>query len=61
MLQEGTISKDDLKLIHLTDDLDEVIQLSDKQLLKKLKALKEADLTELKSYKELKEFVKKGK
>jgi uncharacterized protein (TIGR00730 family) len=57
MLKEGTISKEDLELIHLTDNLEEIIRLADQQLLNKLKILQNAQLTDLKSYKDLEEFV----
>ena len=58
MLKEGTISKADFKLLHLTDDLDEIVDLTFERIDSKIKLMEEKELTYLKSYKSLKKFTK---
>lgn len=57
MLSEGTISKEDFDLIHMTDDLDEIVTLTFERLDEKLIEMKEKELTCLSSYKTLKRFM----
>lgn len=57
MLQEGTISKEDLELLILTDDLDEIVDLTIKNVDRKIKKLESKNLTCLPSYISLKKFM----
>lgn len=61
MLKEGTISEQDFKLIHMTDDLDEIVTETFLRLNKKLKKMHKKKLTETKKYKNLKEFMENTK
>ena len=56
MLSAGTISKDDFNLIKMTDDLDEIVSFTSKELEKKIKQMEDDGLTDLASYQQLKEF-----
>lgn len=57
MLKEGTITKEDFDLIHMTDDLDEIIDLTFERLENKLDMMKKKKLDYLESYKVLKKFM----
>jgi len=56
MLSAGTISKNDFNLIKMTDDLDEIVSFTSKELEKKIKQMEDDGLTDLASYQQLKEF-----
>ncbi len=57
MLAEGNITAEDLDLFHLTDDPQEIADLTQRQLKLKLAEMENAKLTDLSSYQSLKEFI----
>lgn len=57
MINEKTISKKDLKLIHVTDNLDEIVDLTFERLNEKVKMMEEKKLDYLESYKVIKRFL----
>lgn len=58
LLAQGCISAHDLALIHVTDDLQEVVDLTKRQLKCKLLEMEQAELTDLDTYTSLKNFIK---
>jgi uncharacterized protein (TIGR00730 family) len=57
LLAEGTIGEQDLDLFHLTDDVEEIVSLTKKQMKSKLTEMQQVGLTDLQSYELLQEFV----
>ncbi|NWF65996.1 MAG: TIGR00730 family Rossman fold protein [Campylobacterales bacterium] len=59
MLEEKTINECDFNLIKLSDNLEDIVNFTDKQIVQKLHEMEQENLTKLKTYKNLKKFIKR--
>lgn len=57
MLKEGTISKKDFDLLEVTDNLDDIVELTFKRIEARLKKMKQSGMQYQPSYKALKKFL----